>query len=237
MSLARYCFAHGQLTLHWRTEAGTGALPAAFTDDALGAEALALAGPRARRVARWDAAGWSNWWRLLEQIADGRPAVVAIPLLEGAPPVPESFPLVFALPPSVAVRAAGDLPRGVALYLGAWFWEVAPFRPDSVETPVRQAGGLEPLYRQLIARAYQEERRALLPVEVPLYHRNRRLDLGELLSPMLPHLGKETVLLSGEDKTVLDALEEELERRGVPAIQVDPLIGLERLTKAGGALR
>ncbi len=230
----RWCFAHGLLTLHWRTEAGGGSLPAAFTEGAVGEEALALAGARARRVARWDAAGWTVWWSLLERIAGGRPAVVAIPLLEEAGPVPESFPLAYALPPSIAVRAAGDVPRGVALYLGAWFWEVTPFDPEATACPQQHPGGLEPLYRRTIARVYREEQRALLPVEVPGYHRRTLPDVADLLAPVLPHLTEETVLLGGEDDTVVQAVTLELARGGFRAARVDPLVGLERLVRAGG---
>lgn len=233
----RWCFAHGLLTLHWRTEAGRGSLPAAFTEGAVGEEALALAGARAWRVARWDAAGWTVWWSLLERVAGSRPTVVAIPLLEEAGPVPESFPLAYVLPPSIAVRAAGDVPRGIALYLGAWFWEVAPFDLQATDCPQQHPGGLEPLYRRTIALAYRQEQRALLPVEVPGYHKRTTPDVAELIASILPELSGETILLGGEDEAAVEAITLELGRRGFRAIWVDPLVGLERLARAGGGLQ
>lgn len=230
----RWCFAHGLLTLHWRTESGEGSLPAAFTESAVGEEALAVAGARARRVSRWDAAGWAAWWALLERVAGGRPAVVAIPLPDQRGPVPESFPGAFALPPSVAVRAAGDVPRGIALYLAAWLWEVAPFGPDGMDDPLQQPGGLEPLYRRTIAAVYQQEQRVLLPVEVPGYQGRTAWDVADLLGPVLPYLTEGTVLLGGEDGAIVDVLAAELSRRGFRSLRVDPLVGLERLARGGG---
>ncbi|MGC8875268.1 MAG: hypothetical protein ACP5SI_12585 [Chloroflexia bacterium] len=231
-----WCLAHGLLTLHWRTESGGGSLPAAFTEGAVGEEALALAGARTRRVARWDADGWAAWWALLERIAGGRPTVVAIPALDEAGPIPESFPCAYVLPPSIAVRAAGDAPRGIALYLGAWSWEVAPFDLEATGCPQQHLGGLEPLYRRTIAHVYRQEQRALLPIEVPGYHRRAVLDAAGLLAPILPHLTEATILLGGEDRAVLEAVATELARQGFHPLQADPLVGLERLAKGSGLL-
>jgi hypothetical protein len=169
-----YALAHGAIQLHLQTEAGRRVLPAALYHDVVGEEALHRGGPRIRRVARWDAEGWETWWELLGQVAEDRPIVAAIPALQGQRPghfqaLPESasWRSATALPPTVALRAASTLPAGTALYLGAFAWEMAAFSAGEMEEPETIPGGLEPLYRSVIAEVFQKERRPLLPLQVP----------------------------------------------------------------------
>ncbi|MGB9724418.1 MAG: hypothetical protein ACP5OO_08105 [Chloroflexia bacterium] len=234
--MSGYCLAHGLITLHLDTEEGRRALPAALFEHSIGVEALERAGPRVRRVARWDAAGWEVWWEILARLAGGRPVLAALPLLEEAPEVPSAFPSVHVVPPVVAVCAGSPIPEGIALYLGAFAWEAAPFGPAGMAEPRSFPPGLELLYRLLIAEAFRRERRVLLPVQVPvLLAEGRPADVAPLLENVVPHLSRPAVL-GGEDEAVVVAVADALRRRGHEVWVVDPLHGLERLVWAIGGL-
>lgn len=238
---ARFCLAHGLFTLHLHTEEGRRTLPAVFFEQSFGLEALGRAGPRVRRVVRWDAEGWTVWWELLERLAEGRPALVALPPLEGAPEIPPSFPSAYLIPPVVAVCAASPLPEGVALYLGAFAWEVASFKPEGMDEPRSVPPGLEALYRLAVAEAFRRERRVLLPVQVPALltagtygHASLRPnDVSLLLSNVVLCLEGPAVL-GGEDEAVVGVVAEALRQQGHEVAVVDPLLGLERLLRAAG---
>ncbi len=230
----KYCLAHGLFTLHLQTEEGRRTLPAAFFEQSLGREALERAGPRVQRVARWDAEGWTIWWELLARLAKGRPALVALPPLEEAPELPSSLPSAYLIPPVVAVCAGSPVPEGVALYLGAFAWEVASFGPEGMAEPRPVPPGLELLYRLVVAEALRRERRVLLPVQVPdLLTENWTADVTPLLGGITLHLEGPAVL-GGEDEAVVAAVAEALRREGHEVAVVDPLLGLERLLWARG---
>lgn len=225
----KYCLAHGLLTLHLQVEEGRRSLPAVFFGPSFGREALERAGPRVRRVARWDTEGWTAWWELLDRLASGRPALVALPPLEGFPEIPPSFPSAYLVPPTVAVCAGSPVPKGVALYLGAFAWEVAPFGPEGMAEPRSVSPGLEALYRLVVAEAFRRERRVLLPVQAPaLLADGWPADISFLLEGIVLHLEGPAVL-GGEDEVVVDAVTGALRQRGYEVAVVDPLFGLERL--------
>ncbi len=230
----KYCLAHGLFTLHLQTEEGRKAFPAVFFEQSVGRDALVRAGPRVQRVARWDAEGWTIWWELLARVAGGHPALVALPPVEGDAEIPTSFPSAHLVPPVVAVCAAGSLPEGTALYLGAFAWEVAAFGPDGMAEPRSFPPGLDPLYRQIVAEAFRRERRVLLPVQVPdLLAENWAADISLLLRGITLHL-KGPAVLGGENEAVVAAVVEALRRQGHEVVVVDPLLGLERLLRAAG---
>lgn len=230
----KHCLAHGLFTLHLQTEGGRRSLPAVFFGQSLGGEALEVAGPRVRRVSRWNAEGWATWWELLERLAPGRPAFVALPPLEEAPEVPSSFPSAYLIPPAVAVCAGSPVSKGVALYLGAFAWEVASFGPEGMAEPHSVPPGLEALYRLVVAEAFRRERRVLLPAQVPaLLAEGWPVDESLLLENVVLHLEGPAVL-GGEDEAVVAAVAEALCRRGYEVAVVDPLFGLERLLWARG---
>jgi len=234
--MSGYCLAHGLITLHWAAEEGRRTLPAVLFEHSLGAEALERAGPRVRRVARWDAEGWATWWEVVARLAGGRPVLAALPALEGAPEVPASLPAAYLVPPAVAVWAAGRASRGVALYLGAFAWEVAAFGPEETAGPHSFPPGLEPLYRRAIAEAFHQERRVLLPAQVPaLLAEGRPVEVAPLLEGLACRLDR-PALLGGEDEVATAAVASALRRQGYEVTVVDPLRGLERLLEAGGGL-
>jgi hypothetical protein len=234
---ARYCLAHGLLTLHVRTEAEEQHLPAVLYQGAIGNEALRRAGPRVQRIARWDAAGWQTWWTLLARLAGNRPALAGLPPLEEPADLTSPFPSAHLVPPAVAVRAASPLPQGIALYLGAFAWEVAPFGPAGMEEPRLVPPGLEALYRAVVAEVFRRERRPLLPVEVPaLLQQGFSPDVGTLVQGIEPALGTGPAVLGGEDGAVVAAVARVLEECGHEVSVVDPLAGLERLVWAAGGL-
>ncbi len=231
-----YCLVHGLMTLHLRTECGEEELPAASYEDRIGAAALFHGGARARRVARWDAAGWDTWWALVERRAEGRPLVAAVPPLEGGG-IPAGLPSVHLVPPIVAVRAAGSLPRGMAIYVGAFGIEAARFDAAGIEEPSTLAPGLEALYRAVVAERFRRQRRALLPAEVPaLLREGEPVDVTTLLVGILPLLAGRPAILGGEDGAVTAALAAALGERGHEVGVVDPLDGLERLLWAVGGV-
>lgn len=237
----KYCLAHGLFTLHLQTEEGRKTMPAVFFEQSLGLEALERAGPRVRRVVRWDAEGWTVWWELLARLAEDRPALVALPPPEETPELPPSLPSVYLIPPVVAVCAASPAPEGVALYLGAFAWEVASFGPEGMAEPRAFSPGLEVLYRRVVAEVFRRERRVLLPVQVPALLASeahgqvslRPADVSPLLETVVLHLGGPAVL-GGEDEVVVAVAAEALRRQGYEVAVVNPLLGLERLLRAKG---
>jgi len=179
--------------------------------------------------------------------------VAAISPLEGVGEPPPSFPAAYLVPPAVAVRAASDLPEGVALYLGAWSCEVAAFGPGGMEDPTRLPAGLEPLYRATIAELFRAEGRPLLPLQVPaLFRSGLPVEVASLLEGIVPFLGgpcpelcpersrresrRGPAALGGEDDAVVAAVAAALRERGHEATVVDPLAGLERLVWAVGGI-
>lgn len=236
----RYCLAHGLITLHLRTEEAEAVLPAALHGEWVGEQALVRAGPRVRRVARWDRQGWQLWWDLLAQLADGRPAVAALPPLPGDGGSPPAVPRAYLVPATVALRAASSLVQGVALYLGAFAWEMAAFDPTGMEDPVSSSPGLEPLYREIISHHFQRERRPLLPLHVPgLLQSGFPLNVEGILQgirPVLEQARRKTILLGGEDRLVVAALATALREDDGEVAIADPLVGLERLVDAVGGI-
>lgn len=252
-ALKEFCLAHGLWRLHLRAGGRDEVVPAAFYDAGrssgegiVGEEALRRAGPRVRRVARWDGDGWATWWVLLGRMAGPRPVVAALPALAGekplhpsAPEVPPTMdlPAAYVVPPTVALRAAAGLERGTALYLGALAWEVAAFDGEDMAEPCLVPGGLDPLYRTIIRQYFQQERRPLLPVQVPaLLREGFPFEEAGLLNPIVPHLEEGPVLLGGEDAVVNAALARALEGQGHPVQLAEPLDGLERLACAAAPL-
>lgn len=240
-----YLFAHGLMNLHLQVGEERRTLPAVLCDGAVGREALAQAGPRARRVSRWDADGWSVLWQLLALLAEGRPVLAALPVGPTSTDLPTVLVGSYLIPPTVALRAAGTLQRGLALYLGAFAWEAAAFADGEMDEPRSLSGGLEPLYRQVIAEIYARERRVLLPQQVPdLLAEGYPFEVTDLLRNLLaqPIVVKELaqagtgLLLGGEDGAILDALSSGLRQRGYAVERADPLQGLERLARLGGGL-
>ena len=231
------CLAHGQITLHLRTEAGDRALPAALYERFAGEEALRQAGPRVRRVARWDAAGWAIWWELLAQLAGDRPAVAALPPLNGGSDFAFPFTTAHIIPPTIAVRAASPLPAGVALYLGAFSWEVSAFGHQGMDEPVSFPPGLDRVYRGVVAQVFRQERRALLPIEVPaMLQAGLSFSVDDLVEGVAARLEQRPAVLGGEDDVVVGAVATALEGLGHEVALVDPLAGLERLVCAAGGL-
>lgn len=231
-----YCLAHGLMTLHLRTESRDEELPAAWHDERIGAAALFHGGARARRVARWDAAGWDTWWSLLAHLAAGRPVAAAVPLLEGGE-LPAALPAVHLISPAVAARAASPLSQGMAIYVGAFSIEAARFDTEGMEEPAVLSPGLETLYRAVVAERFHRERRTLLPAEVPaLLREGAPVDPSALLPTIRPLLDGRPVALGGEDGAVNAALAAALRAGGHAVDLVDPLAGLERLVWAVGGL-
>ncbi len=232
-----YCLAHGLLTLHVKTELLEETFPVALFQDTVGEEALRLAGPRAQRVVRWDAAGWKTWWDLLAFFSGDCPVIAVLPSLEPAGVVPPSIPGAYTIPPPVALRAATPLLQGTALYLGAFGWEVAAFGPHGVDEARVIPPGLEPLYRSTIAAFFQNEHRPLLPPQVPaLWKQGFTPDVTALLGDIEPLLDGSPLVLGGEDDAVVQAVAAALQERGHTASVVDPLAGAERLVRAIGGL-
>ncbi len=240
----RYCLALGQVTLQVRTESGQQALPAALYGNAVGREALERGGLRVRRVVRWDEAGRQTWWRLLEQVVavsstgEGDIAtVVAVPGGAQVEAIPTPFNPVYSIPPTVALRAAaGETPAGVALYLGALAWEVASFGPQEMGEPKVIPGGLEPLYLAVVGDLFRQERRPLLPVQVPpLLEEGWPLPEGNWLPATLP-ASPGPLLLAAEDEVVGQAIGRTLIGQGYEVVFPNPLDGLERLAVAAGLL-
>jgi hypothetical protein len=224
------------MTLHLRSEVGQQTLPVAFYEQYTGATALQYAGPRAQRVTRWNAAGWTTWWKFLARFAAGRPVVAAVPPMEGGA-VPEELPTVHLIPTAVAVRAASPLSQGLALYLGAFQGEAAAFGSEGMAEPQTVDTGLEPLYRAVVAARFRRERRALLPVQVPaLLKEDEPADVTPLLEAILPLLNGYPVVLGGEDDVITAALATVLRKQGHEVAVVDPLAGMERLVRAIGGL-
>ncbi len=233
-----YCLAHGLLTLHFKTELGEDALPAALFQDTTGEEALRLAGPRAQRVVRWDAAGWKVWWDLLSFLCSDCPVVAILPLLDSAEVLPPSIPDAYTIPPVVALRAATSLDRGLALYLGAFGWEAAAFDPRGVDEAAVISPGLELLYRSAITSFFQKERRPLLPPQVPaLWAQGFLPDVAPLLDHVEPLLDGRPIVLGGEDDVVARAVAAALQEKGREVSVIDPLAGAERLIQAIGGLQ
>jgi len=232
-----YCLAHGLITLHLRTESAERHLPVALYEHWTGQDALRQAGARVRRVARWDASGRATWWEVLACLAGGRPAVVALPD-DGSIEVDHAFPIAYSIPPAVAVRAATSLDTGTALYIGAFACEVAAFGPQGMDEPHAFRPGLETLYRAVIAEIFGQERRALLPVEVPaLLAAGRPVDVSGLLAEIAPHLAADPVVLGGEDEAVVSAVATALREAGHETATADALAGMERLVWAVGGVR
>lgn len=238
MAGERYCLAHGLITLHMRTESAEQHLPVALYEHWTGQDALRRGGPRVRRVARWDTAGRTVWWELLARLAGGRPVVAALPADDPSGEVAGAFPLAYRIPPTVAVRAATACDTGTALYIGAFSCEVAAFGPQGMDEPRAVRPGLETLYRVVIAEVFEQERRALLAVEVPaLLAAGRPVNMSGLLAEVAPVLGAGPVVLGGEDEAVVVAVAESLRQRGYEVAVVDPLVGMERLVWAVGGVR
>lgn len=231
-----YCLAHGAMTLHLRTEVGGKVMPAAFYEQYTGEQALDYAGPRARRAARWDAAGWAAWWELVARLAAGRPVLAAVPPVETAAVSPE-MPSIHLIPPAVAVRAAGTLPRGLALYLGAFAGELAAFDGEDMDPPRAAAPGLEILYRAVVTERFHRERRAILPIQAPtLFQEGTPARVDLLLESFLPFLDGRPIVLGGEDNAATEAVAAALRERGHATTVVDPLAGMERFVRAIGGL-